>query len=125
MRQPGMKKINQQKENEKKQRAIVAQIKQLIEMNSESLNEGETRYNFEDAKVIKSIYVTDALHQKISQGRSAITRFDDKYHVVPAIVAEKIKDRDASYIIVLNDSIAGEEIDEEYTDYKIPDDLMW
>ena len=55
----------------------------------------------------------------------AIVKFDDKYDAVPAVVAKKIKDRDPGYIIVLNDSQATEEIDEEYADYKIPDDLMW
>ncbi|MDH5259557.1 MAG: DUF2058 domain-containing protein [Gammaproteobacteria bacterium] len=118
--------LNQQKEDAIKQKAIVAQIKQLIEINSANLDDGETTYNFEDNKVIRNIYVTDMLHKQISQGKYAIVKFDDKYHAVPSIVAEKIKDRDPAYIIVLNDSTAdNEEVDEEYAAYEIPDDLMW
>jgi len=117
--------LNKQKEDAAKQKAIIAQIKQLIEMNNVSANEGETAYNFEDNKVIKRVYVTDAQHDQISRGKLAIAKFDEKYNVIPIVVANKIKDRDASYIIVLNDSASTDEIDDEYADYKIPDDLMW
>jgi len=117
--------LNRQKENAAKQKAIIAQIKQLIDVSKINLSSGETAYNFDDNKVIKRIYVTDALPDQISRGKLAIVKFDEKYSVVPTVVANKIKDRDASYIIVLNDSNTAEEIDDEYADYQIPDDLMW
>ncbi len=117
--------LNQKKEEALKQKAIVAQIKQLIEMNKADLSKGELIYNFEDNNVIKRIYVTEILHQKISNGQFAIVQLDQTYHVVPSVVAIKIKTRDPSYIIVLNDSKTTEEIDDEYADYKIPDDLLW
>ncbi len=56
----------------------------------------------------------------------AITKWKQKYHVVAVAVADKISQRDSSYIILLNkpqDDI--KEIDDEYADYEIPDDLMW
>lgn len=117
--------LNKQKEDAAKQKAIVAQIKQLIEMNTISTDNGETAYNFEDNKLIKRVYVTDSQHDQISRGKLAIARFNDKYCVIPTVVANKIKDRDANYIVVLNDSVSTDEIDDEYADYKIPDDLMW
>jgi len=117
--------LNRQKEDTAKQKAIIAQIKQLIEMNKADLSEGDVTYNFEDNNLIKHIYVTDKLHDQISQGSFAIVKFEEKYNAVPTIVANKIKDRDVSYIIVLNDTESTEEIDEQYADYTIPDDLMW
>jgi len=117
--------LNKQKEETAKQKAIVAQIKQLIEMNKISSGEGETAYNFEDNKIIKRLYVTDPQHDQISRGKLAIVNLNESYELVASQVAEKIKDRDASYIIVLNDSVAGDDLDDEYADYKIPDDLMW
>jgi len=117
--------LNQQKESLAKQKAIISQIKQLIETNKANLADGELAYNFEDSKIIKKIYVTNEIHEKISRGQFGIAKFDDAYHAIPAIVAKKINDRDPSYIIVLNDSKDSEEVDEQYTDYEIPDDLMW
>ncbi|MCF6237273.1 MAG: DUF2058 family protein, partial [Candidatus Marinimicrobia bacterium] len=96
--------LNLQKEDVAKQKAIIAQIKQLIEMNQIETPDGEVVYNFEDNKVVKRVYVTDRLHTQISQGSCAIVKFDDKYSVVPEIVATKVKQRDDVYIIVLNDA---------------------
>ena len=123
------KELNRQKEDAAKIKAIAAQIKQLIEANSADLSNADVAYNFEDniegKGVVKKMFVTDALHDQISRGKYAIVKFGDAYSAVPAIVANKIKDRDDRYIIVLNEPGAAEEIDEEYADYQIPDDLMW
>ena len=94
-------------------------------MNKANLTEGDVTYNFEDNNLIKHIYVTEKLHTQISCGSFAIVKFEDKYSAVPTIVANKIKDRDPNYIIVLNDKNSEETIDEEYVNYEIPDDLMW
>jgi len=121
--------LNRQKEDAAKQKAIIAQIKQLIEMNRADTSKGEVAYNFEDTvdgkSVIKKTFVTDELHDQISRGKFAIVKCEDTYSTVPAIVANKIKDRDENYIIVLNKPGSTEEIDDEYADYQIPDDLMW
>lgn len=117
--------LNRQKEDAAKQKAIIAQIKQLIETNRADLSVGDVTYNFEDNNLIKHIYVTKELHDQISQGSFAIVKFDEKYDAIPTVVANKIKDRDANYIVVLNDGQSKEEIDEQYAEYKIPDDLMW
>lgn len=117
--------LNRQKEALVKQKAIVAQIKQLIEMNKANLSEGELTYNFEDGHLIKHIFVSKQLHEQISQGKYAIVKFEEFYSAVPSVVALKIKDRDPNYLIVLNDSTTNEAVDAEYSDYKIPDDLMW
>jgi uncharacterized protein YaiL (DUF2058 family) len=44
---------------------------------------------------------------------------------VPAVVADKIKQRDES--VVLSQQAVNTDIDEDdpYADYQIPDDLMW
>lgn len=121
--------LNKKKEEAAKLKAISAQIKQLIEVNSADTSKGEVAYNFEDSingkSVIKKMFVSDELHDQISRGKFAIVKLDEKYSTVPMIVANKIKDRDESYIVVLNEEGKTEEIDAEYADYQIPDDLMW
>ncbi|MBB8395098.1 DUF2058 family protein, partial [Escherichia coli] len=48
------------------------------------------------------------------------------YAIIPASVADKIAQRDASSI-VLHSALSAEEQDEDdpYADFKVPDDLMW
>ncbi|EKZ6239024.1 DUF2058 family protein, partial [Klebsiella pneumoniae] len=49
-----------------------------------------------------------------------------EYAIIPAVVAEKIAQRDASSI-VLHSALSQDEQDEDdpYADFKVPDDLMW
>ena len=48
-----------------------------------------------------------------------------KKNLVPAAVAEKITQRQAESIVVLNAKQQQEDEDDPYADFKIPDDLMW
>ena len=118
--------LNQQRKEEAERRAIAAQIKQLIETNRIEDRDGEIVYNFTDANVVKRIHVSEQVHKHLSSGRLAIAKLGERYELVPAPVAEKIKQRDEQCIITSEHS-AEPELDEDdpYADYKIPDDLMW
>ena len=56
----------------------------------------------------------------------AISKLGEEYELVPANIAEKIAQRDASVILVHNQP-GADQVDEDdpYADYPIPDDLMW
>jgi hypothetical protein len=119
--------LNQQRKQEAEQKAIAAQIKQIIEMNSLSLDEGEIAYNFSDDNKVKTLYVTDDLHARISNGSLAIVHYESGYNVVSKQVAEKIAQRDPEAIVVLNDRLQESlpEADDPYAEFQVPDDLMW
>lgn len=117
--------LNFQRDEEARHKAVIAQIKQLIEVSELSRARAELSYNFTDGSKIKKILVTDEQLNLLSNGRAAIVKFDDKYHIVPKSVADKIQLRDASYVIVCNVLQASEDADDPYAEYKIPDDLMW
>ena len=119
--------LNRQRDEKAQQKAIIAQIKQLIELNRISKGNGDDlAYNFEDHKKIKRIFVEQKTHDDITDGKLAIVKFDQQYEVVPAPIADKIQLRDASYVVVRNDpSEKGIDEDDFYADYQIPDDLMW
>ncbi|MGK8933909.1 DUF2058 domain-containing protein [Pluralibacter gergoviae] len=108
-----------------------AQVKQLIEMNRIVINRGAIDFNFTDGNVIKKIAVDKQTQTQLINGRLAIARLltaDGKsdYAIIPAVVAEKITQRDADSI-VLHSALSEEVQDEDdpYADFKIPDDLMW
>ena len=118
--------LNRQQQDQIEQKAIAAQITQLIELNHQAMDEDGIAFNFNDADKVKTIYVTEAMRDHISQGRLAIVKQGDHYTVVPAKIAEKIRMRDETPIIVLNEQQQKEtESDDPYADYQIPDDLIW
>ena len=109
-----------------------AQVKQLIEMNRITVAKGNITFNFTDGNLIKKIEVDKQTQTQLINGRLAIARLvinakgDCDYAIIPAVVADKIAQRDADSI-VLNSARSQEEQDEDdpYADFKIPDDLMW
>ena len=109
-----------------------AQVKQLIEMNRITVAKGNITFNFTDGNLIKKIEVDKQTQIQLINGRLAIARLvinakgDCDYAIIPAVVADKIAQRDADSI-VLNSALSQEEQDEDdpYADFKIPDDLMW
>ncbi|RDH92268.1 MAG: DUF2058 domain-containing protein [endosymbiont of Seepiophila jonesi] len=117
--------LNRQQKAQAEQRAIAAQVKQLIEMNRLPRDKAEVPYNFTEETRIKKIYVTDTQHDQLSRGLLAIVRLGEAYELVPAVVAEKIRPRDEASIILINESQKSSEEDDLYADYKVPDDLMW
>jgi len=118
--------LNAQRQAEAERKAIVAQIKQLIQMNAQSKGHGDIAYNFTDGKQIKKIYVNAAVQKLLTRGRLAIAKLGEGYELVPTPVADKIVERDDSFIVSLAE-VAADVADEEdpYADYQIPDDLMW
>ncbi|MFP5594028.1 DUF2058 domain-containing protein [Kluyvera sp. 142486] len=109
-----------------------AQVKQLIEMNRVMPGRGDISFNFTDGSIIKKITVDKLTQSQLINGRLAIARLatqsngESEYAIIPAVVAEKIAQRDASSI-VLHSVLSQEAQDEDdpYADFKIPDDLMW
>ena len=121
------KELNRQKEEKAQEKAIIAQIKQLIDVNKIKKGNGDDlAYNFEDNKSIKRVFVTQEAHDNIAAGKLTIVKLNGQYEIIPTPVADKIKQRDESYIILRNE-LQQQENDEDdfYADYEIPDDLMW
>ena len=116
--------LNRQRVEAANKKAISAQIKQLIEMNLLTDYAGDVSFNFEDNKIIKHLYVTEDIRKQIINGRLAIVRQADKYVLVARRVAEKIMQRDTDVIVLCNDKDQTT-IDDDYADFKVPDDLMW
>lgn len=118
--------LNQRKKEAAEQKAIAAQIKQLIETNRVENSNGDIVYNFTDDNVVKRLYISEQVHKHLISGRLAIARLGDAYELVPLPVAEKIKQRDAQCIILCEPSAEIDAAEDDlYADYKIPDDLMW
>lgn len=117
--------LNRQKQRAAEQKAITAQIRQLIELNRLDRERADTSYQFTDGPTIRQILVTDKMRQQLLQGQLAIIRFDDGYEIIPATVADKIHQRDEQAVVQRNTPQASSDPTDPYADYPVPDDLMW
>ena len=122
--------LNKRQQEEAEKKAIQAQIIQLIKMNRVDRKQGDVAYQFADGTKIKKLYLTQQLQNDLVKGRLAIAKLGDSYELLPAPAAEKIMQRDAQVIVLLNrnESLGVDETEDEddpYADYQIPDDLMW
>jgi len=119
--------LNQLRKQQEDQKQLAAQIKQLIEQNSQCKDSDGIAYNFNDNNKVKRLYVSEAMRESIIQGHLAIVKLAEQYEVVTAEVAKKISLRDTASIIVFNQPTvnSNEGKDDPYADYQIPDDLIW
>jgi uncharacterized protein YaiL (DUF2058 family) len=126
------KQLSEQQRQAALSKEYKAQVKQLIEINKIDISKGDIDFNFTDNNLIKKVTVDKLTQTQLISGRLAIARLvvdhsgEVKYAIIPASVADKIAQRDASSI-VLNSALSQEAQDEEdpYADFKVPDDLMW
>ncbi len=122
--------LNRQRDQELQQKAIAAQIRQLIENHRQSKgaragSEQGVDYNFSHGKHIKKIRVGEREQEQLVRGILAIVALGEGYELVPRIVADKIAQRDPQAVILANTNAVQLDDDDPYKDYVIPDDLMW
>jgi len=117
--------LNAQRDAAATQKAIVAQIAQMVQQNRQSKGHGDLAFNFTHGNKIERMYVSAAVHAHITAGRLVIVCQGGATELVPKIIADKIAERDASLVIRVNKANTEIEADDPYADFKIPDDLMW
>ena len=120
--------LNQQRQDLLKQKELHAQIKQLVEQHRVPIDakEAEIAYHFTDETKVKKLYVTQLLRDKLSSGKLAIVKDDATYALVSNDIAQKIKERDATQVLVYNEEKTDiPQEDDPYANFEIPDDLMW
>jgi uncharacterized protein len=119
--------LNLIKKQQEEQKHLIAQVKQLIELNKQSKDADGVAYHFSDHNKVKTLYVSEAMREQIIRGRLAIVKLGECYEVVSTDVAKKISLRDDASVIV-NNELGSNDVDNKddpYADYQIPDDLMW
>ena len=120
--------MNAQRDAAAAQKALQAQITQLVNLNRQSKSKGkgeDIAYNFTFQNKIERIYVSPEVQAHLVAGRLAIVMQGETAELVPRAVADKIAERDASIVVRLNKASTEVEADDPYADFKIPDDFTW
>ncbi len=117
--------LNRQQRDKADKKARLAQIKQLVEQNRLEPSESAEPYNFVDGSKIRRIAVDASARARLGRGELAIVRHGGGYDLVPAAIAERIRERDAGAVIPAATGSDGPKVDAAYEHFTVPDDLMW
>ena len=120
-----VRELNAQRDAVATQKAIVAQIAQMVQKNRQSKGAGDIAYNFTHDKKIERLYVSAAVQAHLMAGRLVIICQGGATELVPRIIADKIAERDASLVVRVNKASTEIDADDPYAAFQIPDDLMW
>jgi uncharacterized protein YaiL (DUF2058 family) len=124
--------LNAQRDAAAAQKAVKAQIAQLVEQNRQpragagkGAGKGDIVYNFTHGTKIERIYVSEQVQKHLVAGRLVIVFLNGNYELVPKVIGEKIAERDAASVIQVKQTSMEVDADDPYADYKIPDDFTW
>ncbi|RJG11568.1 DUF2058 domain-containing protein [Massilia cavernae] len=117
--------LNAQRDAAAAQKAVMAQIAQMVQQNRQNKGAGDIAYNFTHGTRIERIYVSAAVQAHLMAGRLVIVCLNGSTELVPKVIADKIAERDASMVVRVNKTVTEPDADDPYAAFKIPDDLMW
>jgi uncharacterized protein len=113
------------------QAELRAQARQII-ADRKVPRSGDSEYRFTADGAIRSLLVNDDLRRQLSSGALVIARRDECYELLPRLAAAKVRERDASLIVLDHGQDAGaepsqasSEDDAYYAQFQVPDDLVW
>jgi uncharacterized protein YaiL (DUF2058 family) len=117
--------LNRRLQEETHRRAEANELRQLIHANRLPRRDGDVPYSFQDGQALKRIYVTAEQQRGLARGRLAVVRQDTGYEVIPAEIADRVRARNSSLVLVHNRPEAETSEEGDYAEFKVPDDLMW
>jgi uncharacterized protein YaiL (DUF2058 family) len=117
--------LNAKRDAATTQRAIVAQITQMVQKNRQSKGAADIAYNFTHDNKVDRLYVSAEVQGHLMAGRLVIVRHGAATELVPRVIADKIAERDASLVVRVTKTSAAIDADDPYAAFQIPDDLMW
>jgi uncharacterized protein YaiL (DUF2058 family) len=119
------KELNRRREDKAQRKARLAEIEQLVEQNRLPRLETEDFYSFPDGKKIRRMSVDPQRREQLTKGELVVVRYKGFYAVVPAPIADRIRERDPNMVVPVAKPPTGGEVEDAYKEFVVPDDLMW
>ena len=117
--------LNAQREAAATQKAIMAQIVQMVQQNRQSKGKGDVAYNFTHDNKIKRVHVSPKVREHLIAGHLVIVCLGEATELLPKVIADKIAERDPSLVVQIKKASTEVEADDPYAAFQVPDDLMW
>jgi len=127
-KQTADKQLNQQLQDKRQKKALLVEIKQLIDVNKINCEDGDIAYRFSVEGTVKQIYVSSQVQKDLAADKLRVVKYQNTYAVISGAVATKILQRDSSYDVItynLSSKDSSETEDDSYVGYDVPDDLIW
>ena len=110
---------------------LAAQARQIIN-DKKVPRAGEMEYRFTADGAIRTLLVNEDLRKMLSSGALVIARLGDRYELLPRLAGDKVRERDASMIVLdhgkksdAEPCLGNAEDDAYYAQFEVPDDLAW
>lgn len=119
--------LNKKKRAEREAKEATAKARQLIETHQIKFDEGEIPYNFKFENKIKKIFLQQNAIDSLVSGKTGIVKLAGEFKFVPADTIYKIRELNKKMVVLHNtpsDSKSNRD-DDPYSEYEVPDDLMW
>lgn len=114
------------------ERAVVAErkrikgeIKAIIDAAKIENTKGESAHSYLVGKRIKQMFIAEALQKKLVDGELVITRLNGATYLIPSEAGERVKVLNPDWVVITPSSDGSNDIDDEYADFQVPDDLKW
>jgi len=120
------KALNAAKAEQLAQKALKAQIRELVMAHKLDTKDGAETYYFQHINRAKRVIVTKEQHEQLSKSLLAISVLDKNYYVIPVDIAHKILERAPQYAVyIANQHESTAPPDDLYANFQVPDDLRW
>lgn len=119
--------LNRKREEAKRRKEIKAQLRQVIVSNSLNDKKAEIARHFEHNGKIRKLYINKDQQTGLNSGRFGIAYLAGRYYLLDGERIAKVAAIEGSAVAlhISGDQTAAESDDQEYTQFKVPDDLMW
>lgn len=104
---------------------IKAEIKTIIEAEKIDDTKGESAHSYVIGKRIKQMFVSEAIREKLVDGSLVITRLNGSTFLIPTETGERVRALNPDWVIIGPGDEQTSDIEDEYADYQVPDDLKW
>ena len=108
-------------------RAAEEAARELVETHRLTRPDNGVSYRFNLQGTIRRIFVTQEMADQLSNGELGIIAQGESYEVVAEPIARKIESLSERLSVVVNEQAgsSNDDPDDPYSDYKVPDDLVW
>jgi len=119
------KALNAAKEQQAAQKALKAEIRDLVLAHQIKIENGTETYYFQHINRAKRILVTKEQHEQLSKGLLAISVLDKNNYLLPIEIGKKILERAPQYAIYVASQEERPNENDPYANFQVPDDLRW
>lgn len=116
--------LNARRQEERRQHEAEQAARQKV-LDAQIRHDGDERFQFSHNGRIRPIHVSAAQRRDLAAGRLAIARTRGRYRLIPADVVEFVHARAPFLIAWTAEHSGGDDEDDAYADFPVPDDMIW